>query len=193
MSHESYVELLLREFKRLKSLADGAISQCSDEQFFAAPAPTDNSVAVVVKHVAGNLVSRWTDLLTSDGEKPDRNRDLEFEILPEDSRARLLDLWERGWSALFASLSSLTDADMTRSIRIRGESLTLLQAANRQLTHYSYHVGQIVYVAKHFCGAAWKTLSIPRGGSAQFNQRPTAYVPKPAQPPPTPTSRNGSS
>ncbi|MDA1273525.1 MAG: DUF1572 family protein [Verrucomicrobia bacterium] len=177
MRRESYVELLLREFKRLKSLADGAISQCSDEQFFAAPAPTDNSAAVIVKHVSGNLVSRWTDLLTSDGEKPDRNRDFEFDILPEDSRARLLDLWERGWSALFASLSSLTDADMTRSIRIRGEALTLLQAANRQLTHYSYHVGQIVYVAKHSRGEAWKTLSIPRGGSAQFNQRPTAYVP----------------
>lgn len=178
MIHESYVELLLREFKRLKSLADGAISQCSDEQFFAMPAPTDNSVAVIVKHVGGNLVSRWTDLLTSDGEKPGRNRDLEFEILPEDSRARLLDLWERGWSALFAALCSLTDADMDRSIRIRGESLTLLQAANRQLTHYGYHVGQIVYVAKHFCGAAWTTLSIPRRGSAQFNQRPTAYVPR---------------
>jgi hypothetical protein len=177
MSSENYVELLLREFKRLKSLADGAISQCSEEQFFAAPAPTDNSVAVLVKHVAGNLVSRWTDLLTSDGEKPGRNRDAEFEILPEDSRARLLDLWERGWGVLFASLSSLTEADMSRSIRIRGEPLTLLQAVNRQLTHYSYHVGQIVYVAKHYCSASWKTLSIPRGGSAQFNQRPAAYVP----------------
>lgn len=176
MSHESYVALLLREFQRLKSLADGAISQCSDEQFFAMPTPTDNSVAVIVKHVGGNLVSRWTDLLTSDGEKPGRNRDLEFEILPADSRAQLLDLWERGWSALFTALNSLTDADMARSIQIRGESLTLLQAANRQLTHYSYHVGQIVYVAKHFNGAAWKSLSIPRGGSAQFNQRPTAYV-----------------
>ena len=177
MNHENYIDLLLREFKRLKSLADGAISQCSDEQFFAVPGPTDNSVAVIVKHVAGNLLSRWTDLFTSDGEKPGRNRDLEFEILPGDSRAELLDLWERGWSALFAALSPLTDADMTRSIRIRDESLTLLQGANRQLTHYSYHVGQIVYVAKHFCGPAWKTLSIPRGGSGQFNQRPTAYVP----------------
>ena len=177
MYHENYVELLRREVQRLKSLADGAIAQCADEQFFAAPAPTDNSVAVIVKHVGGNLVSRWTDLLTTDGEKPGRNRDLEFEILPGDSRAQLLDLWERGWSALFTAMSSLSDADMARTIRIRGESLTLLQAANRQLTHYSYHVGQIVYVAKHFCGAEWKTLSIPRGGSAQFNQRPTAYLP----------------
>lgn len=177
MSKENYIELLAREFKRLKSLADGAIVQCSDEQFFAAPAPMDNSVAVIVKHVAGNLISRWTDLLTSDGEKPNRNRDAEFEILPEDSRERLLALWAQGWSVLFASLSSLTDEDVSRSIRIRGEPLTVLQAVNRQLTHYSYHVGQIVYVAKNFCGASWKTLSIPRGGSARFNQQPTAYVP----------------
>lgn len=177
MKQETYVELVLREFQRLKALADGAISQCSEEQFFAMPAPDDNSVAVMIKHVAGNLVSRWTDLLTSDGEKPDRNRDAEFEILPGDSRERLLGLWEQGWSVLFASLGSLTEADMSRSIKIRGESLTVLQAVNRQLTHYSYHVGQIVYVAKHFCGASWKTLSIPRGGSARFNQRPTSYVP----------------
>ena len=181
MSQENYVELLLREFKRLKSLADGAISQCSDERFFAAPAPSDNSVAVIVKHMAGNLVSRWTDLLTSDGEKPGRNRDAEFEILPEDSRERLLDTWEQGWTVLFTSLSSLTEADMSRSIRIRGESLSVLQAVNRQLTHYSYHVGQIVYVAKHFCGASWKTLSIPRGGSAEFNQRPANYVQRTAK------------
>jgi hypothetical protein len=178
MTQECYVLLLLREFKRLKTLADGAISQCSDEQFFASPAPTDNSVAVIVKHVAGNLISRWTDLLTSDGEKPDRNRDAEFEILPGDSRTRLLELWDQGWSVLFASLGSLSDSDMTRTIRIRGESLTLLQAVNRQLTHYSYHTGQVVFIEKHFCGTPWKTLSIPRGGSAQFNQRPTAYVPK---------------
>ena len=178
MSQENYVALVLREFKRLKALGDGAIAQCSDEQFFAMPAPTDNSAAVIVKHMAGNLISRWTDLLTSDGEKPDRNRDAEFEILPGDSRTRLLESWERGWSVLFASLGSLSDADMTRTIRIRGESLTVLQAVNRQLTHYSYHVGQIVYVAKHLCGVSWKTLSIPREGSAQFNQRPAAYVPK---------------
>lgn len=179
MTQENYVELLLREFKRLKSLADAAISQCSNEHFFAAPSPTDNSIAVIVKHVAGNLVSRWTDLLTTDGEKPDRNRDAEFEILPEDRRERLLESWERGWSILFASLGSLNESDLERSILIRGEPLTVLQAANRQLTHYSYHVGQIVYVAKHYRGPSWRTLSIPRGGSAGFNQQPTAYVRKP--------------
>lgn len=178
MSQESYFELVVREFARSKALADGAIAQCSNEEFFAAPAPADNSVAVIVKHVAGNLVSRWTDLLTSDGEKPGRNRDAEFEIFPEDSRESLLAWWEKGWRVLFASLGALTDADMSRSIKIRGETLTVLQAVNRQLTHYSYHVGQIVYVAKHLRGASWKTLSIARGGSAQFNQRPSAYVPK---------------
>jgi predicted ATP-grasp superfamily ATP-dependent carboligase len=178
MTHESYTELVIREFKRLKSLADAAIVQCSDAQFFAGPAPSDNSVAVIVKHVAGNLISRWTDFLTSDGEKPNRNRDAEFEITPEDSRARLLEVWERGWSVLFASLSSLAESDLQRTVKIRGESLSALQAINRQLTHYSYHVGQIVYVAKHFCGDSWKTLSIPRKGSAQFNQKPAAYVPK---------------
>jgi hypothetical protein len=178
MKQETYVEILLREFQRLKALADDAIAQCSDQQFFATPAPDDNSVAVIAKHVAGNLISRWTDFLTTDGEKPDRNRDAEFEIQPEDSRERLLDLWEQGWSVLFASLGSLAETDMTRSIKIRGEALTVLQAVNRQLTHYSYHVGQIVYVAKHFRGASWKTLSIPRGGSERFNQQPTSYVPK---------------
>ena len=177
MNQEGYVELVLREFERLKTLAEGAMAQCSDEQFFATPAPTDNSVAIIVKHVAGNLVSRWTDLLTSDGEKPDRNRDAEFELQPNDSRPRLLEFWERGWSVLFASLGALSEADLNRTIKIRGEALTVLQAVNRQLMHYSYHVGQIVYVAKHLCGASWKTLSIPRGGSAQFNQQPAAYVP----------------
>jgi hypothetical protein len=177
MNNENYVALLLREFKRLKTLADGAIAQCSEEQFFATPAPSDNSIAVIVKHVAGNLISRWTDVLTTDGEKPNRNRDAEFELRPEDGRPRLLAAWEQGWSVLFASLGSLSDADMTRTITIRGESLTLLQAVNRQLTHYSYHVGQIVFVAKHFRGAAWQTLSIARGGSARFNQQPAAYVP----------------
>jgi len=178
MSRENYIELLQREFKGQKSLAEGAIVQCSDEQYFATPSPFDNSIAVIVKHVAGNLKSRWTDLLTSDGEKPGRNRDAEFEILPADSRKHLQELWEQGWAVLFASLGSLTEADMSRTIRIRGESLSVLQAVNRQLTHYSHHVGQIVYVAKHFRGASWKTLSIPRGGSAQFNRQPAKYVPK---------------
>jgi hypothetical protein len=178
---ESYLRLLLREFSRLKSLGDGAISQVSNEQFFARPAAGDNSIAIIVKHMGGNLVSRWTEFLTSDGEKPGRNRDTEFRIVADDSREQLLRGWECGWAALFAALEPLGDPDMKRVITIRAEPLTVLQAVNRQLTHYSYHIGQIVYVAKHYCGPAWRTLSIPVGGSAEFNRTPTHYAPNAQQ------------
>jgi hypothetical protein len=168
----------IREFNRLQSLADSAMAQLSDEQFFAAPAPGDNSVAVIVKHVGGNLVSRWTDFLTSDGEKPGRDRDTEFRIDAGDTREQLRRLWTSGWSRLFEALEPLDDSDLTRLVTIRGEPLSVLQAVNRQLTHYAYHVGQIVYVAKHHRGSAWSTLSIPLGRSAEFNRNPTSYVPK---------------
>ncbi|HWA87953.1 MAG TPA: DUF1572 family protein [Opitutus sp.] len=176
MSPESYLALAVREFRRLKKLSDDAMAQCPDDQFFAAPGPGDNSVAVLVKHMAGNLVSRFAHFLTSDGEKPDRDRDAEFEILPADTRASLTAAWERGWNLLFTELGALTDADLGRTVTIRGEPLTVLQALNRQLMHYAYHAGQVVYVAKHFRGGAWKTLSIPRGGSAAFNQSPATYL-----------------
>src|SRR6185503_13391600 len=139
---ESYVPLVIREFKRLQSLADGAMSQLSDEQFFAVPSPGDNSVAVIVKHVGGNLVSRWTDFLTSDGEKPGRDRDTEFRIVADDTRKHLLQVWTHGWTTLSEALEPLGDSDMARVVTIRGEPLTVLQAVNRQLTHYAYHVGQ---------------------------------------------------
>lgn len=174
---ESYVQLLTREFKRLQSLAESAMSQLSDEQFFATLAPGDNSVAVIVKHVGGNLVSRWTDFLTTDGEKPGRDRDTEFRICTSDTRQQLLQVWARGWAALFQALAPLVDSDMQRVITIRGEPLTVLQAVNRQLTHYAYHVGPIVYVAKHHSGASWRSLSIPPGRSAEFNRNPERYVP----------------
>jgi hypothetical protein len=173
---ESYVQLVSREFKRLKSLAEGAMAQLSNEQFFAAPAAGDNSVAVLVKHVGGNLVSRWTDFLTSDGEKPGRERDTEFRIASDDTREQMLLVWMRGWTTLFEALEPLGDADMARVVTIRGEPLTVLQAVNRQLTHYAYHVGQIVYLAKHHCGSKWRTLSVPLGGSAEFNRKPTSYL-----------------
>lgn len=174
--NESYPQLVVREFKRMQSLAESAMSQLSDAQFFAVPAPGDNSVAVIVKHVGGNLVSRWTDFLTRDGEKPGRDRDAEFRIDPPDTREQLLQVWARGWEALFQALGPLGDSDLARTVTIRGEPLTALQAINRQLTHYAYHVGQIVYVAKHHRGAAWRTLSIPLGRSAEFNRNPTRYV-----------------
>ncbi len=174
---ESYVQLVTREFKRMQSLADGAVSQLSDEQFFSVPSPGDNSIAVIVKHVGGNLVSRWTDFLTSDGEKPGRDRDTEFRIGASDTRGQLLQVWTHGWATLFEALRPLGDSDMARVITIRGEPLTVLQAVNRQLTHYAYHVGQIVYVAKHHCGPAWRSLSIPLGHSVEFNRNPTRYGP----------------
>lgn len=176
MSQETYLQLVIREFKRMKGLADGALSQVSDVQFFAVPGEADNSVAVIVKHVGGNLLSRWTDFLTSDGEKPGRNRDSEFEITDADSRHALMKQWEAGWEALFFALEPLGDADLARAISIRGEPLSVLQAINRQLTHYAYHVGQIVYVAKHYAGNSWRTLSVARGKSAQFNAAPTKYI-----------------
>lgn len=175
--NETYLPLARREFQRLQPLAERAAAQLSDEQFFAAPAPTDNSVGGIMKHVGGNLLSRWTDFLTSDGEKPNRDRDTEFVITPADTRAALMQSWTEGWAALFAALAPLNDDDLTRMVMIRREPLTVLQAINRQLTHYAYHVGQIVYVSKHHRGPDWHSLSIPRGQSAEFNRAPTPYVP----------------
>ena len=174
--NESYVQLVTREFARLKSLAEVAMAQLSDEQFFAVPSPGDNSIAIIVKHVGGNLISRWTDFLTTDGEKPGRDRDREFRIDRDDDRGRLMQVWSRGWTTLFNALEPLKDVDMSRVVLIRGESMTALQAVNRQLTHYAYHVGQIVYVAKHHRGEEWRSLSIPPGRSAEFNLNPTRYV-----------------
>ncbi|HXN35999.1 MAG TPA: DUF1572 family protein [Opitutaceae bacterium] len=178
MLKESHPQLAVREFRRLKKLGEEAMAQMGSEQFFAAPSAGDNSVAVIVKHVGGNLVSRWSDFLTADGEKPGRNRDMEFEIEAGDSRERLMKQWEDGWAILFAALEPLTDADLGRTVTIRGEPLSVIQAVNRQISHYSYHVGQIVYVAKHYAGASWRSLSIPRGASAQFNRNPGKYVGK---------------
>jgi len=163
----------------MKGLADGALAQVRPGQFFAAPSGEDNSLAILVKHVGGNLLSRWTGFLTSDGEKPGRNRDAEFEITAADTHQMLMGRWESGWAALFSALEPLTDGDLEKTVTIRGEPLSILQAINRQLTHYSYHVGQIVYVAKHYAGGSWRSLSIPRGKSAQFNLNPANYV-KPA-------------
>lgn len=176
MSKESYIQLATREFKRLKMLGDGAMSQITPEQFFAAESDGDNSIAVIVKHVGGNLLSRWTDFLTSDGEKPGRNRDTEFETTAGDTRQALMGQWESGWAALFSALEPMTDSDLERVITIRGEPLSVIQAINRQLTHYAYHVGQIVYVAKHHAGNSWRSLSVPKGKSAEFNARPVKYI-----------------
>jgi uncharacterized protein DUF1572 len=166
----SYVEDSLTLFRQSKSIADGAMAQLTDDQLYIALDGEMNSIAVIVKHMAGNMRSRWTDFLTTDGEKPDRNRDTEF-LDPPAGRSALMGLWEDGWSRLFQALESLTDADLTRTITIRGEAHSVMQAINRQMAHYSLHCGQIIFLAKHLRGAGWKTLSIPLGASAQFNEK----------------------
>ena len=159
----------LISFRNYKKLAERAIEQVSDEEFFNAIDTEANSIAVVVKHIAGNLRSRWSDFLTSDGEKPDRNRDTEFELI-DDTRESLMKSWDEGWQTLFDAIEPLTPDDFSKTITIRGQSHTVIEAINRQITHYSYHIGQIVLLAKHFRSTEWKTLSVPKIRSAEFNQ-----------------------
>jgi Protein of unknown function (DUF1572) len=166
----SYTEDARAIFRQYKRLADAAIAQVADDDLCRTLDPEMNSIAIVIKHMAGNMLSRWTDFLTSDGEKPTRNRDTEFEE-PPATRAELLSLWERGWTCLFAALEPLTDADLARTITIRGEAHSVMQAINRQVAHYSYHCGQIVFLAKHFRSSNWKTLSVARKQSAEFNRK----------------------
>ncbi len=159
----------LKSFRNYKKLAERAIEQVSNEEFFALIDAEANSMAVVVKHIAGNLHSRWRHFLTSDGEKENRDRDTEFELIA-DTRDSLMQFWETGWQTLFQNIEPLTVENFSRTITIRGEPHTVVEAINRQLTHYSYHVGQIVLLAKHFRSAEWKTLSVPKNRSAAFNQ-----------------------
>jgi uncharacterized damage-inducible protein DinB len=166
----SYLKDSLSLFRYYKSLADRAMAQVPDERLDTALDPESNSIAVIVQHMAGNMRSRWTDFLTTDGEKPDRNRDAEFEEQPR-SRDALMELWEDGWNRLFGALEPLTDDDLARTVTIRGEAHSVMQAINRQVAHYSYHCGQIVFLAKHLSHDNWKTLTIPRRRSAEFNQR----------------------
>ncbi len=166
---ENYHADAIKSFRNYKKLAERAIEQVSDEQFFPLIDAEANSIAVVIKHIAGNLHSRWRDFLTSDGEKEDRDRDTEFELI-EDSREKLMEFWETGWQTLFANVEPLTVEDFSQKITIRGEPHSVVEAINRQLTHYSYHVGQIVLLAKHLRSAEWKTLSVPKNRSAAFNR-----------------------
>jgi len=169
MQPEHYLKDVIGQFHKLKDLADKAVAQVGDEHFFATLDPESNSIAVIVKHMAGNMRSRWADFLTSDGEKPDRNRDAEFVIEVRDSKESLLKRWEIGWRCLFDALTPLMPEDLDMTVVIRGEPHSVIIAINRQLTHYAYHVGQIVLLAKHFAGARWQSLSIPRGKSGEFN------------------------
>ena len=162
MLPQHYLEETIRQLRKLKDLADKAMAQIRDENFFSTLDAESNSIAVIVKHMAGNMRSRWTDFLTSDGEKPDRQRDLEFEIEVRDSKESLLKRWEIGWRCVFDALTPLKPEDLGQTVVIRGEPHSVIQAINRQLTHYAYHVGQIVFLAKHAAGPRWQSLSVPR-------------------------------
>jgi len=159
---QHYLEESLAQLRKLKAQAERAVDQIDDRAFFALLDPDANSIALIMKHVAGNMQSRWTDFLTTDGEKPNRDRDSEFEQDPTDSRAEIMERWERGWSVLFGAISSLRPDDLSSTVTIRNEPHTVVQAINRQLSHYSAHVGQIVLLAKHFAGRKWQTLSVPK-------------------------------
>jgi len=167
-----YLEETRRQMRGNKRLAEGAIAQLDDDQLFATLDPESNSVAIIIKHLAGNMRSRFTDFLTSDGEKPDRFRDREFELNSATTRAEVMRWWEDGWAQMFAALDALKPEDVMRTVTIRGEPHTVLQAINRQLAHYASHLGQIVFLAKHLRSNQWKTLSIPRGRSEEFKIAP---------------------
>ena len=166
-----YIAATTRELRSLKRAAERAMAQMSDEEFFASLDPETNSIAVLVKHISGNMRSRWTDFLTTDGEKPWRRRDSEFVIDAADTRAALLAQWEEGWKIFLGTLESLSPADLERKVSIRTEPYTALGAAQRSFGHYSDHIGQLILLAKHYAGAKWQTLSIPRGKSEEANAK----------------------
>jgi hypothetical protein len=167
----NYIEDSISLFRYYKKLGEGALAQVSDEQLFQQLDAESNSIALIIKHMSGNMRSRWTDFLTTDGEKPTRNRDSEFESDGLSTRADAMQLWEDGWRALFSALEPITDDILSHTVTIRSEPHSVMQAINRQMAHYPYHVGQIVFLAKHFRSTEWKTLSVPKGKSAEFNVR----------------------
>lgn len=168
MANEGFIHSVKGIFGMYKMLGEKAIAQIDDTAFFWQQNEDSNSIALIIKHLWGNMLSRWTDFLTTDGEKPWRQRDAEFQNLGED-RAVIMQKWEEGWQRVFDTLNKLTDADLERIVYIRNEGHTVMEAINRQLAHYPYHVGQIVYIAKLHTGEAWKSLSIPRNKSAEYN------------------------
>lgn len=157
-----YLENSIHEFRKLKDLGDKSFMQIKDEDFFWSPDEESNSIAIIVRHLSGNMISRWTDFLTTDGEKKNRKRDEEFERIFYTDKDDVVSRWEKGWNRLFKTLESLTEEDLLKEVKIRKEPHTVVQAINRQLTHYAYHIGQIVYISKHLESSNWKSLSIPR-------------------------------
>jgi hypothetical protein len=170
-----YLDEARRQFRGHKRMAESAMAQLRDEDFFVTIDPEANSVAILVKHLAGNMRSRFTDFLTSDGEKPDRFRDREFELGHGTKREEVMKWWEEGWSCVFAAIDSLKPEDVMSTVTVRGEPHTVLQAINRQIAHYAQHTGQIVFLAKHLRAGEWKTLSIPRGKSEDYKKAPPRF------------------
>lgn len=166
-----YLETALIEFRSMKKLAERALDQLNEAEFFVTLDPESNSIAILVKHMAGNMRSRWVDFLTSDGEKPDRNRDQEFVLDDATTREQVMQWWEQGWQHVFNALEPLPPEDAMRTVIIRDEPHTVVQAISRQTAHYATHVGQIVFLAKHLKGGDWKTPSVPRGKSEEFNKK----------------------
>jgi hypothetical protein len=165
-----YLEEARKQLRGHKRMAEAAMAQLKDEDFFVNLDSEANSIAIIVKHLAGNMRSRFTDFLTSDGEKADRFRDREFEVTPATTRAEAMEWWEEGWTCVFREIDPLKPEDVMREVTIRGEPQTVLQAINRQIAHYAQHIGQIVFLAKHLRSSQWKTLSIPRGESEEYKQ-----------------------
>jgi len=171
---QNYLTDTIQSFRDYKELADKAMAQTSEEEFFRQIDGESNSIAIIVNHIVGNMFSRWTDFLTTDGEKPERNRDMEFVMLDGVTKEELLQRWEEGWQCVFNAIEPLKPEDLARKITIRGQEYAVLEAINRQLTHYPSHIGQIVFLAKHYRASDWKTLSVPKNKSAEFN----AYLAK---------------
>ena len=175
--NNEFLEAVRIEFAKHKGLAEGAVQQLSPRaHFFERPAPESNSIAIIMKHVGGNLVSRWTDFLTTDGEKGTRDRDSEFVVNPGDGEVKILEVWERGWDALSTTLESLTASDLDKLVAIRGESHSVYLALMRSLAHTAYHVGQITYLCRMLVTGEWRWLTIPPGGSAEFNRRKSGPI-----------------
>jgi uncharacterized damage-inducible protein DinB len=180
MSDSPFLDDALGELRKYKKMAEGALAQISDKQWFAVTDAEANSVGIIVKHMTGNMRSRWTDFLTTDGEKANRARDTEFELYPDDTVAGLKGRWDAGWKLVFDTLEPLQEKDLNRKVTIRGEPHTVLQAVMRQLTHYSSHIGQIVFLCRQLVGPKWKSLSIPRGQSKAFEVSKSGAPYKPA-------------
>ena len=171
MDTRNYHQDIQLHYRKYKLLAERAMSQVSDDDFFRSLDDNPNSIAHIVKHLSGNMRSRWLNFLTSDGEKPDRNRDSEFDMTAEDTRVSLLQFWESSWQIAFNELEALSPDDFDKTVTIRSEKYLSFEAINRNLLHCAYHIGQIVLLARHFTGVKWQTLSIPLEQSAEMNRR----------------------